>query len=87
MVGMISKINAVVLEAMQNLNPEFNKLTINNNLLSYENEVIDLETFNLDTLFESYQLKLDLSNMTAEDLFTIIKLNAITFLSNETGEV
>lgn len=84
---MIGKINAVVLESLQKVNPEFNEIKINNNLLSYKDEIIDLETFHLDTLFESYQLKLDLINMSAQDLFTIIKLNAITILSNETGEV
>lgn len=84
---MVGRINEVVLESLQKLNPEFNKLKLSNNVLSYENESFDLETFNLGTLFESYQLKLDLHSLSAKELFTIIKLNAITIVSNETGEI
>ncbi len=84
---MIGKINAIVLEAIQKFNPNINSIHINNNILSLNNENIDLENFNLESLFESYQLKKDLQNMDAETFFNIIKLNAITILSNETGEI
>ena len=80
---MIGKINETVLQALQNYNPKFLEITIFNNTLSYKNETINLENFNLDTIFESYQLKLDLSNMNAEQLFKIIKINATLILSNQ----
>ncbi len=82
---MISRINEAVLKIIQKYNSEFNSLTLNNNILKYQDEQINLQNFNLETIFESYQLKLDISNMKAKDLFKIIKLNAIIFNTNEEG--
>ena len=79
---MIYRINEIVLTAIKNYNSEFNNISINNNIISYNNDNIDLKFFNLETLFESYQLKLDLNNMKAEDLFKIIKINANLYNSN-----
>lgn len=84
---MIAKINEAVLDTLKQYNNEFASININNNIVSYNNESIDLKTFNLDTLFESYQLKLDLNTLTAEKLFEIIKVNAITYLSNKGEEL
>lgn len=84
---MIDKINEVVLNAIKNYNSEFNKLSLSNNVLSLEQNKIDLEEFNLETIFESYQLKLDFNNMKAQELFDIIKLNALIYNSNKEGEL
>ena len=79
---MIDRINEVVLDAIKRYNAEFNSISIENNIISLNNESINLGSFNLETLFESYQLKLDFKNMSAIDLFNIIKINAITHNSN-----
>ena len=84
---MIDKINEVVINTLKNYNSEFAKLTIANNVLTLDQDRIDLENFNLETIFESYQLKLDLNNMKAQELFDIIKLNALIYNSNEEGEL
>ena len=84
---MIDKINEVVINTLKNYNSEFAKLTIANNILTLDQDKIDLENFNLETIFESYQLKLDLNNMKAQELFDIIKLNALIYNSNEEGEL
>ena len=82
---MLSKINEIVLTSLKNYNSNFNDLTINNNVLSLNEDHLVLENFNLETLFESYQLKLDLLNMNSNDLFKIIKLNVNLFNSNKGG--
>ena len=82
---MLSKINEIVLTSLKNYNPNFKDLTINNNVLSLNKDYLVLENFNLETLFESYQLKLDLLNMNSNDLFKIIKLNVNLFNSNKGG--
>ncbi len=82
---MLNHINEIVLNVIQQYNSEFNKIAIHNNILKFANEEIDLGDFNLESIFESYQLKLDLSNMQAQDLFAIIKLNASIFNSNKEG--
>ena len=79
---MIDRINEVVLDAIKRYNAEFNSISIENNIISLNNESINLGSFNLEALFESYQLKLDFKNMSAIDLFNIIKINAITHNSN-----
>ncbi len=82
---MIGRINEVVLKVIQQNNSEFKKISINNNILELDNNKINLGNFNLETIFESYQLKLDISNMSAKDLFDVIKLNALIYNSNEEG--
>ena len=80
---MIERINDTVLEAIKNFNPLFNGIEITNNILKYNNESVNLADFNLNDLFESYQLNLDLNKMSADDLFEIIKLNADLINANK----
>ena len=67
---MIERINDTVLEAIKNFNPLFNGIEINNNILKYNNESVNLANFNLN-------------NMSADDLFEIIKLNADLINANK----
>ena len=39
---MIDRINEIVLNAIKNYNNEFNNININNNIISYNNDNIDL---------------------------------------------
>ena len=73
---MINHINEVVVETIKKYNSNFNDIIIKDNVLYLNNDSIELGDLHLDSLFESYQLKKDLINMNANELFNIIKINA-----------
>lgn len=80
---MISKINEIVLNTIHKYSEKFNTITIADNILTFNNEQINLKDFNLETIFQSYQLKLDLEQMEDKDLFNIIRVNANIHNSKE----
>lgn len=83
MIFMINKINETIIDSFKQYNPNLTMLDINNNILSYQNHAINLEEFNLATLFESYQLKRDFANLNATELFEIIQINSAIYNSNK----
>ena len=79
---MIGKVNEVILNSLKNYNTDFETLTLKNNILFFNDKSLDLKEFSLNFLFDSYQLKLDLQNITSNTLFEIIKVNFVLFNGN-----
>lgn len=79
---MIGKISETVLNTIKAYYPQFTNISINNNILILNNKIIELKNFNLDTILENYNLKLELPTMVSDKLFQIINLNSTLFNAN-----
>lgn len=71
--------NKIILREMCMKNPQLSELNINGNLLSYNNEEIDISNFDFYELIntETYFFG-QLENLNSEDIFKIIRLHAVT---------
>lgn len=87
-------LNDAIIKEILISNPNFSALTYQDNTLEFESEVINLDNFSLVEIFGPYsELKEDVKkeDMTANDLFEIIKINvtlkSINNPNNETSKL